>query len=470
MKSKLGIATAAASPKLAALNTKSSASTLRRTVLGTVTNIAKPASKGPSKPPPTTKQRTVLADRQHSQSQSFTDTKLQRPNTHAHLLHIHDIHDSSSNETDYSEEAKLSPSGASADTHYSDDTELEYDEDDAKFIPEPSPSSTIEEKDNDYIYNTIMANPPRYCVSSFTRSTCNPGAIRPVWDQASIEAKAQLTAQFENMPGIFDENDEDTYDISMAAEYSNDIVEYMRELEFRYLPDVGYMERQMDLDWNKRGILMEWLVRVHDHCNFLPETLFLTIHYVDRFLSLKAIRQNKLQLVGVVALFVAAKYEEIVCPSVVEVAYMVDHEYTVDEILRAERYMINLLEFNLGWPGPMSFLRRSSKADDYDSDTRTIAKYLLELTIMDERFVGSPASWLAAAAHCLARKILNRGPWTDTHAYFAGYTEPQLTPAVDLLLKCCKNAETRHAAVFRKYKDQKFKWVSLHVANWIAGH
>jgi hypothetical protein len=120
-----------------------------------------------------------------------------------------------------------------------------------------------------------------------------------------------------------------------------------------------------------------------------------------------------LQLVGATAIFIAAKYEEINCPSVKEIEYMVDRGYTVDEILKAERFILSMLQFELGWPGPMSFLRRISKADDYDLDTRTLAKYFLEVTIMDERFVGSPPSYTAAGAHCLARFMLCKGDWVS---------------------------------------------------------
>ena len=156
------------------------------------------------------------------------------------------------------------------------------------------------------------------------------------------------------------------------------------------------------LNWEKRARLVDWLVRIHEYCNMLPETLFLTVHYIDRFLTLKGITQDKFQLVGLVALFVAAKYEEITFPTVDEVAAMAQNEYSVDEnSVRAERYLINLLDFNLGWPGPMSFLRRSSKADNYDSDTRTLAKYLLETTVMDQRFVSAPPSWTAAVCTLL---------------------------------------------------------------------
>lgn len=54
---------------------------------------------------------------------------------------------------------------------------------------------------------------------------------------------------------------------------------------------------------------------------------------------------------------------------------MADNAYSIDEFLKAERFMIDVLEFDMGWPGPMSFLRRTSKADDYDYETRTLAKY-----------------------------------------------------------------------------------------------
>lgn len=175
------------------------------------------------------------------------------------------------------------------------------------------------------------------------------------------------------------------------------------------LPNAHYMDNQAEIQWSMRSVLMDWLIQVHHRFSLLPETLFLTVNYIDRFLSCKIVSLGKLQLVGATAIFVAAKYEEINCPSVSEIVYMVDGGYTVDEILKAERFMLSMLQFELGWPGPMSFLRRISKADDYDLETRTLAKYFLEVTIMDERFVGCPPSYIAAGAHCFARQILKKG-------------------------------------------------------------
>ena len=193
------------------------------------------------------------------------------------------------------------------------------------------------------------------------------------------------------------------------------------------LPNPYYMDIQTEIQWSMRSILMEWLVQVHQRFGLLPETLFLAVNYIDRFLSVKIVSLHKLQLVGATAIFVAAKYEEINCPSVQEIVFMVNQGYTVQEVLKAERFMLSMLQFELGWPGPMSFLRRISKADDYDLETRTLSKYFLEVTIVDERFVASPPSFLAAGAHCLARMMLRKGDWVSQRERIIHSIYPFLT-------------------------------------------
>ncbi|PYH44011.1 uncharacterized protein BP01DRAFT_92275 [Aspergillus saccharolyticus JOP 1030-1] len=257
--------------------------------------------------------------------------------------------------------------------------------------------------------------------------------------------------------------EDEFWDTSMVAEYSEEIFEYMREQEIRLLPNAHYMDNQAEIQWSMRSVLMDWLVQVHHRFSLLPETLFLCVNYIDRFLSCKIVSLNKLQLVGATAIFIAAKYEEINCPSIQEIVYMVDGGYSADEILKAEWFMLSMLQFELGCPGPMSFLRRISKADDYDLETRTLAKYFLEITIMDERFVGSPASFVAAGAHCLARLMLRKGNWTPAHTHYAGYTYSQLLPLISLMMECCERPSKHHAAIYEKYTDKRYKRASLFV-------
>lgn len=223
------------------------------------------------------------------------------------------------------------------------------------------------------------------------------------------------------------ELEDEAWDVTMVSEYKEEIFDYFKELEVRsdhtksqqdtnlmqvkFAPKPHYMDFQTEIQWSMRAVLMDWVVQVHHRFQLLPETLFLCANLIDRFLSCKVVSLGKLQLVGATAIFIASKYEEINCPSVGEIVYMVDNGYSVEEVLKAERFMLTMLQFDLGWPGPMSFLRRISTADDYDLETRTLAKYFLEITIMDERFLGCPPSFTAAGAHCLARSMLKKGHW-----------------------------------------------------------
>ncbi|KAK4163579.1 G2/mitotic-specific cyclin-4 [Cladorrhinum sp. PSN259] len=279
----------------------------------------------------------------------------------------------------------------------------------------------------------------------------------------NVEKELELAKSFVLQNQTEEELDEEAWDVSMVAEYGDEIFAYMRELEDSMIPDAHYMDIQTEIQWSMRSVLMDWLVQVHHRFCLLPETLFLTANYIDRFLSVKVVSLGKLQLVGATALFLAAKYEEINCPSVQEIVYMVDSGYTVDEILKAERFMLSMLQFELGWPGPMSFLRRISKADDYELETRTLAKYFLEITIMDERFVACPPSYIAAAAHCISRMFLGKGHWTLAHIHYSGYTLSQLRPLINMMYECCRDPRKHHGAVFDKYSSPKYKNASTFI-------
>jgi hypothetical protein len=181
------------------------------------------------------------------------------------------------------------------------------------------------------------------------------------------------------------------------------------------MPNPNYMEMQRDLAWKMRGILTDWLIQVHSRFRLLPETLFLCINIIDRFLSARVVSLVKLQLVGITCMFIAAKVEEIISPSARNFLYCADSSYSETEILQAERYVLKTLDWNLSYPNPINFLRRISKADQYNVQTRTIAKYLMEIQCLEWRLISAPPSVLAAASVWLARLILGREDWVRLH-------------------------------------------------------
>ena len=79
----------------------------------------------------------------------------------------------------------------------------------------------------------------------------------------------------------------------------------MHNVEELHLPTYGYMKNQPDVNEKMRAILIDWLIEVHFKFNLLPETLFITVNLIDRYLEIKGIKRQRLQLLGVTAMWVA---------------------------------------------------------------------------------------------------------------------------------------------------------------------
>ncbi|KAK3805009.1 MAG: cyclin-like protein [Benniella sp.] len=261
--------------------------------------------------------------------------------------------------------------------------------------------------------------------------------------------------------------DDDAGDPLMVSEYANQIFEYMQELEMNTMPDPNYMSSQKELAWRMRGVLIDWLAEVHYKFKLLPETLFLAVNLIDRFLSLRAVSMAKLQLVGVTSLFIAAKYEEVIAPSVQNFIYMSDGGFKDKEILQAERYMLQTLNFQLSFPSPMNFLRRISKADNYDIHSRTVAKYLMEIPLLDHNFLECPPSMISGAAICLARRMIGRYEWHENLVYYSGYTEDELMPCMERMVHFLQRPPKANSFIFRKYATRRFLKASVFCREWV---
>ncbi|KAI9732462.1 MAG: G2/mitotic-specific cyclin [Claussenomyces sp. TS43310] len=264
-------------------------------------------------------------------------------------------------------------------------------------------------------------------------------------------------------------DDEDIDDPLMVAEYVHEIFDYLKELEVATAPNADYMEMQDDLEWKMRGILVDWLIEVHTRFHLLPETLFLAVNIIDRFLSNKVVHLDRLQLVGVTAMFVASKYEEVLSPHVANFRHVADDGFSEADILSAERYVLATLNYDLSYPNPMNFLRRISKADDYDIQTRTLGKYLMEISLLDYRFMSYLPSHVAAAAMFLARMILERGQWDATLVQYAGYTEEEIEPVYRLMVDYLARPVV-HEAFFKKYASKRFLKASIITRQWAKKH
>ncbi|XP_032069637.1 G2/mitotic-specific cyclin-B1 [Thamnophis elegans] len=233
---------------------------------------------------------------------------------------------------------------------------------------------------------------------------------------------------------VKDVDTDDVSDPNLCSEYVKDIYNYLKFLEGQQSVKADYLAGQ-EITGNMRAILIDWLVQVQMKFKLLQETMYMTVAIIDRFLQNNKIAKRMLQLVGVTAMFIASKYEEMFPPEIGDFAYVTDHTYTSLQIRQMEMKILRSLDFNLGRPLPLHFLRRASKIGEADIEQHSLAKYLMELALVDYEMVHYPPSQIAAAAFCLSTKVLEEGEWTPLLQHYMYYTEDTLIPVMQHMAK-----------------------------------
>ncbi|KAL0437134.1 UNVERIFIED_CONTAM: G2/mitotic-specific cyclin S13-6 [Sesamum radiatum] len=263
---------------------------------------------------------------------------------------------------------------------------------------------------------------------------------------ARSKAACGLTKKPKDLPVDIDAADVDNE--LAAAEYVEDMYNFYKLTE-----EDGrvhdYMDSQPEVNSKMRAILVDWLIEVHKKFELVPESLYLTINIVDRFLSVKTVPRGELQLVGISSMLIACKYEEIWAP----------------EVLLMEKAILGKLEWYLTVPTPYVFLVRYIKASvPADKEMENMAFFFAELGLMNySTIINYSPSKLSASAVYVARCTLNRSPlWTGTLKHYTGYSEDQLIECAKMLASFHSGAaENKLKAVSRKYTDPGRNAVAL---------
>lgn len=353
-----------------------------------------------------------------------------------------------------------------ADQDEADETEMSDDDDESVLLNDLDPECLVSLPPE---LEELARNKAAHICARFEE-----GQLRPAAERQGLERQAALQ-RGEITPEVAAHDDElqlmgldpdEVRDTSMVAEYAEEIFQYMSKCESRTMANPNYMDFQGEIRWHMRATLVDWLMQVHMRYHMMPETLWIAINVVDRFLSARVVSLAKLQLVGVTAMFIAAKYEEIMSPVVDEFVFMTESGYTRDEILKGERIILSTLDFNISaYCSPYSWVRRISKADDYDIQTRTLAKFLMELTLFDHRFLRVKPSQIAAIGMYLSKKMLG-GHWGDGFVYYSSFVEEQLIPGANLLLERLVDDSFLDCFVCKKYGNRKFLKASIYARDW----
>ena len=170
-------------------------------------------------------------------------------------------------------------------------------------------------------------------------------------------------------------------------------------------------------------------------------------------------------------MFIASKYEEMYAPEIGDFVYITDRAYTESQIREMEMRILDTLGFDLGRPLPLHFLRRNSKASNVDALTHTMAKYIMELTLVEYKMAHWKPSLVAASALALSLKVLDQDQkslsqlWSPTLVHYTSYKLSEISDTVaklaTLVLTTSRAPEnSKLLAVRKKYEDKKMSRIS----------
>ncbi|XP_061346086.1 G2/mitotic-specific cyclin-1-like [Gastrolobium bilobum] len=247
-----------------------------------------------------------------------------------------------------------------------------------------------------------------------------------------------------------------------VVDYIEDLFTNYRKNERTSCVSPNYMAQQPDINGRMRAILIDWLIEVHDKFDLMHETLFLTVNVIDRFLEKSTVVRKKLQLVGLVAMLLACKYEEVSLPVVGDLILISDKAYTRKEVLEMEKLMVNTLQFKMSVPTAYVFIRRFLKAAQANRKLELLAFFLVELSLVEYEMVKFPPSQLAAAAVYTAQcSIHGFKQWSKTCEWHTNYSEDQLLECSSLIVDFHQKAGTgKLTGVHRKYCSSKHSYTA----------
>ncbi|CAM0880998.1 unnamed protein product [Alopecurus aequalis] len=265
-------------------------------------------------------------------------------------------------------------------------------------------------------------------------------------------------------PAAYNIDASDAHNELAVVDYVEDIYRFYKSTEGTCRPLCTYMSSQNEINERMRAILVDWLIEVHQRLMLMPETLYLMVYIIDQFLSMENVLRKELQLVGISAMLIASKYEEVWAPPVKDLLCITDYSFTREQVLRKEKSILNKLQWNLTVPTLYMFMVRYLKAAMGDQELENMAFFYADLSLVQYSMLLYPPSVTAAAAVYAARCTLSMSPrWTDVLEHHTGLAEWQL-------LRCARQLASLHSTaagskqkvVYSKYSNPKLGAVSLY--------
>lgn len=269
-------------------------------------------------------------------------------------------------------------------------------------------------------------------------------------DEMSIcdESSVLIDSVIAEIPAIQDLSiasldQEDLPDPQIPTEYIHDIYNWCLRVESDTLTGTYLEGRRMTP--GMRTILVDWLIDVFINFSLRPETIFLCVQILDRFIAKKPISRTKLQLAGACSLLIASKYEDVYAPEINDLIFVAKNSFSESNMKDMEECICKTLGFRFSLPSSFTFLQRYLKAtfsradlnEEFDREEEhgviiIESLYFCLLSLLSYECLQFKPSMIAASAMYLTFCRLEMN-WNEDLVRYTGYNAKDVSECAGLM-------------------------------------
>ena len=237
-----------------------------------------------------------------------------------------------------------------------------------------------------------------------------------------------------------------------------------------------YMSTQSNITIEMRNILINWIIEVHFQLQYNNSTLFFCISLIDRYLSYNTIERINYQLLGIAALFISCKQEEVSIPNPKDFLFLTENAYTIEQLYYMEYKILNFTKFYLLIPTALDFVMIHCKRCNLEKKEQYFVMYLITCVLNEYDMLKYSGSLIACCAMYIALKFFGRDKkeyemFNKSELFNRNGNEYEKEEmlfkhcVLDICLTVDNLSCSEYAATKNKFDNEKFDKVAMMIPN-----
>lgn len=145
----------------------------------------------------------------------------------------------------------------------------------------------------------------------------------------------------------------------MITDFGADIQNHLKKLECEVDQTQFLSRHQISAEY--RAKMVDWMVEVLTTFKNSDQSFFIAIDLMDRYFkeSLQTFSGSELHIAGIISMFVATKYEDVIPLLMKTVINKIGHnKFSIEQIENKEMQLLQTLSFKIGAPTIKDFIDR----------------------------------------------------------------------------------------------------------------